>query len=205
MENKKPADWRGDLEDKFGYEQKSWHKRIVAMKDFLDFTEDKSVMDLGAGAMHLRKILPEGVKYIPVDYKKNAADEIVCDFNKKEFPDVKVDAIVAAGILGYIEDQRWFLDCVAESCNKLAISYKGNVMSVEEVEDYLKSKGFSITQKNLRLRDWALLACFERMTPKKLSKQWHCTGCGACANVCPRDAIEMQYTGGGGGTSPTRH
>lgn len=75
-----------DVDEKKGYEQKDWHKRIVAMKDFLDFEEDKSVMDLGAGSMHLRKILPEGVKYIPVDYKKNADDEIFATSTKKNFP-----------------------------------------------------------------------------------------------------------------------
>ena len=193
MEEKKPLKWRGGDEKK-GYEQKNWHKRIVAMKDFLDFDEDKSVMDLGAGSMHLRKILPEGVKYYPVDYKKNSDDEIVCDFNKKEFPDLKVDAVIAAGILEYIEDQRWFLDKITESCNKLIISYSGNVMSVDEVTEYMKTKGFSITKKHHRLMAlWDMFACFERMTQKKLAKQYHCTGCGACANVCPKDAIEMRY------------
>lgn len=63
-------------------------------------------------------------------------------------------------------------------------------MPVDEVVDYMKTKGFSITQKNRRLMNiWSLFACFERMTPTKLCKQYHCTGCGACANVCPRNAV----------------
>lgn len=85
MEEKNILKWQ-DVDEKKGYEHKDWHKRIVAIKDFLNFEEDKTVMDLGAGSMHLRKILPEGVKYIPVDYKKMPTMKLFATSTKKNFP-----------------------------------------------------------------------------------------------------------------------
>ena len=54
--NNAPAKWRGDLEDVLGYEQFGWRKRMAAILPFIS-SEDKSVMDLGAGNMNLRNLL----------------------------------------------------------------------------------------------------------------------------------------------------
>lgn len=198
MQDKKSAKWRGDLENTLGYEQFTWKKRIVAMADFIT-ESDESVMDLGAGNMHLRGLLPVRLDYTPVDYKKNAPDTVVCDFNQHEFPDKQVDVIVAAGILGYIQDPLWFLDCICASCRKFVVSYKGNeeyetsLLSTKDIIEYMRGKGFTMTGRNLSLKDeWTLIACFEKITPELLCKQIECTGCGACSNICPKNAIEMK-------------
>lgn len=193
------AKWRGELEDILGYEQYDWRKRIVAMASFVN-DEDKSVMDLGAGKMHLKRLLNDGVKYYPVDYKKNAADTVVCDFNKYEFPDIFVDVIVAAGILEYIEDPFWFMDKMTARCSKIIISYKGkekfshSELYTNEIIKYLNSKNFIMTGRDETLADkWTLIAAFEKVTPQTLSSNILCTGCGACNNICPVDAIKMDY------------
>lgn len=197
-----PPAWENDLEDKLGYERPEWRKRIVALSAFLS-NEDKSVMDLGAGHMHLRRLLPDDVLYYPVDYKKNEENTIVCDFNKGEFPEIKVDVICAAGILGYIEDPAWFLRQITNSCKKLLITYKGrekyaySMLYTQEVIDFLNAEGFAITGKDTSLDEWTLLACFEKITPEKLKGQLACTGCGCCANICPVDAIELKYDDAG--------
>jgi|GEM_PF-4927130 len=189
--------WRGNLEDKWGYEHRGWHMRLVEMADYLS-AEDKIVMDLGAGNMHLRKILPEGTKYIPVDYRATSSETIVCDLNQYQFPDVKVDAIVAAGIFDYIVDKHWFLDSVTNCADKVIISYEGDNIPASDVIDYLKSRNFVMTARGERqYKNVRLLACFERLTSKKLCKQIACTGCGACANACPNDAIEMKFDDAG--------
>lgn len=198
MDEKIPAKWRGGLEDILGYELFHWKKRLVAMAQFVS-EEDQSVMDLGAGSMHLRGLLNSNVTYFPVDYKKNAEDTVVCDFNKYEFPEINVDVIVAAGILVYMKDPLWFLDKIASSCKKCIISHKGqelfpnNMLYSQEIIDHMKQRGFSLTGRDITLNEkWTLIACFEKMLPEKLGKQLECTGCGACANVCPKNAIEMQ-------------
>ena len=197
-----PSVWMNDLEDKLGYERPEWRKRIVALSSFLS-NEDKSILDLGAGHMHLRRLLSDDVLYYPVDYKKNAEDTIVCDFNKGEFPDRKVDVICAAGILGYIEKPEWFLSQIVNSCRKLLITYKGrekyegSMLYTREIIEFLNAEGFAITGKDTSLDEWTLLACFEKVTPGKLKDQFACTGCGCCANICPVDAIEMKYDNAG--------
>lgn len=195
-EKNHPAIWRGDLEDKLGYDRPEWRKRMVALSAFIS-DEDKSVMDLGAGNLQLRRILNRNVKYYPVDCRKTSNDTIVCDFNKLEFPDQKVDVIFAAGILGYISDPEWFLTEISTHCRKLIISYKGREnyanqpLYTRDVISILNNLGFGITERDYSLAEWTLLACFEKITPPILSKQKYCAGCGACANACPADAIAM--------------
>ncbi len=200
--NNPPSVWRGDLEEKLGYERLEWRKRIAALCSFIS-DEDKSVMDLGAGSMNLRNMLPIDVIYYPVDYKKNADDTIVCDFNKHEFPNVYADVIVAAGILDYMADPEWFLSEISSHCDKLLISYRGRekyeyaALYTRDIISYLNELGFGITGENNELDEWTLLACFERITPQKLCKQLKCTGCGCCANSCSVGAIEMDYDADG--------
>ncbi|MBP8968215.1 MAG: polysaccharide pyruvyl transferase family protein [Lachnospiraceae bacterium] len=194
----KAAKWRGDLENKLGYERVEWRKRTVSMAGFLS-PNDHVVMDLGAGSMRLKGLLMPGVKYIPVDYKKTSEQTIVCDFNKSEFPQIYADAIVAAGILGYIDDPYWFLDQICANTSKCIISYKGkekyteSLLTTNEVISYMKKKGFVLTGNDDTLSEWTIIGCFEKITPKSLCKIKDCTGCGACVNACPKDALSFDY------------
>lgn len=191
-----PVIWRGELENKLGYEQFKWKKRIVAMARFIDSC-DKTVMDLGAGNMHLRGLLDENHIYVPVDYKKTAEDTVVCDFNKGEFPEIKADVIIAAGILDYINEPKWFLDKICETADKCVISYKGrekypeSLMDSEEIIEHMKKNGFVLTGKEEELEEWTLIGCFEKIIPSKMGKQLYCTGCGACVNACTNGALYM--------------
>ncbi|MGN0385617.1 MAG: polysaccharide pyruvyl transferase family protein [Lachnospiraceae bacterium] len=193
---KEPAKWRGGLEDALGYERIEWKKRLVAMAKYIN-ADDMVIMDLGAGNMHLRGLLKPEQKYVPVDYKKNAEDTIVCDFNKGEFPDVKADAIVAAGILEYMKNPIWFLDKMCEASDKCIVSYKGNekypdsILSTDEIIEHMKENGFVLTGKEESLAEWTLIGCFEKLIPDKMGKQLYCTGCGACANACPSNALKI--------------
>ncbi len=196
--NTSPAIWRGDLEDKLGYERPEWRKRIVALSSFID-GEDESVMDLGAGSMYLQRLLGPETKYYPVDYKKNCDNTIVCDFNKGEFPDIDVDVICAAGILDYITKPEWFLSEICKHCRKVLISYKGREkydnapLFSKDIIAFFNDLGFGLTGRIDELEEWTLLACFERITPYNMSKQLLCTGCGCCNNICPKSALCIDY------------
>lgn len=199
LKDKSGAKWRGGYEKLLGYDQKIWRKRIVALSRFIS-NEDKTVMDLGAGHMHLRKLLPRGTIYLPVDYKKNAEDTIVCDFNKYEFPDRKTDVMVAAGILEYMDNPRWFLEQMTVNCNKIILSYKGrekfpnSILLTKEIIDFLNEKDFIMAgMDNSLSKYWTLIACFEKATPQKIGAHLKCTGCGACVNCCPADALRLDY------------
>lgn len=199
---RKPANWRGDLEEKLGYNQPSWRKRMAVVASFID-SKDKSVMDLGSGNMQLGNTLPDGCEYIPVDYRKTSDKTIVCDFNEYEFPDIKADVVCAIGILGYIKDPEWFLEKIMSCCKKCIITYKGrekydsSMLYSEEIIEFLKKGGWHMTRRDTSLDEWTLIASFEKNAPDSISSICNCTGCGACANICPVHAIEMRYDDNG--------
>jgi pyruvyltransferase len=73
------------------------------IKRMAELIEPGIVMDIGAGKMELKEFLPEGCKYIPVDFVKRCEDTILCDLNgKKDFP--VCDTAVFSGVLEYIKD-----------------------------------------------------------------------------------------------------
>lgn len=197
-EHRNAADWKKN-KAVLGLEQLMWRKRIVAMFRFIK-EGDKSVMDLGAGNMHLKKILSSDVRYYPVDVEKKCKDTILCDFNKREFPNLKVDVVVCAGVLEYMKEPQWFLDNLLKCSRKIILSYKGrekfadSMLYTQEIIDYMRENGFCITEQNSEyLEYWTLIACFEKMVPENLKDNIACTGCGSCSNICSKDAIEMRY------------
>ena len=57
----------------------------------------ESLLDVGCRQdKSVKALCPANVKYIPVDFKKYDAEIISCDFDKDEFPDVKVDVCFCA-------------------------------------------------------------------------------------------------------------
>ncbi len=197
-EKRVPPKWRGDLEDVLGYDQGAWRKRIVAVAAMLD-ESDASVLDLGAGNMYLGRLLSPNVKYIPVDYKKTSKDTIVCDFNNYEFPSITVDVICAIGILNYIADPEWFLKKIFGSCRKCIVTYKGRekydyaMLYTDEIIDFAKKNDWIITKREESLDEWTLIATFEKKSVNIISDINNCTGCGCCVNVCPMDALRIEY------------
>lgn len=197
-EKRQAVNWK-QKEQVLGLEQVKWHCRMAAMYEFLN-NNDRSIIDLGAGNMYLKRLLPDEIEYYPVDYQKRFSETIVCDFNKYEFPDIYADVIVCAGILEYIDNPEWFLEQVTIHCRKVLLSYQGrekfdySMLRSYEIIDYMQDRGFCITQENKQFdQDWTLLVCFEKVVPKVLAKNINCTGCGACANICMCHAISMEY------------
>lgn len=78
----------------------------------------ESMLDLGAGMMRAKDYIPNGVAYIPVDYKKRAPETVICDFNKYEFPSHTADLVYAIGVIGYVKDWKWFLGKMADAVNE---------------------------------------------------------------------------------------
>lgn len=193
-----PAKWRGDLENILGYEQESWRKRIVIVSSFIA-NEDKSVVDLGAGNMQLGRLVSDDVDYYPVDYRKTSEKTIVCDFNNHEFPDIKSDVICAVGILEYIKDPEWFLNRIIDSCRKCIITYKGrekysnSLLYTQDIIRFFQDAGWCITMRDTSLEEWTLIAAFEKNSSDIIERIPNCSGCGCCQNICPQDAIIMEY------------
>lgn len=185
-----PADWSVN-EQTLGLEQLMWRRRIVLLASWIDAC-DKSVMDLGAGHMHLARLLRPGVRYIPVDYKKRFEETVVCDFNQHEFPDAHVDVICCAGIIGYMKEPFWFLEQCMAHARKVLISNCGReILAPERICAFFAAHGWALTHTSNAYPMWSLLGCFERVTPAHFGHLTECAGCGACAAACPSGALTL--------------
>ena len=73
-------------------------------------------MDLGCRkSPHPHK---KNVKYYPVDYEKHDEEIIVCDFNKGEFPDLKVDTCLCAFTAEFVAALPDFLKKICNAAQK---------------------------------------------------------------------------------------
>lgn len=102
------------------YFNRSWSRRIKEMAKHIPVSA--SVMDLGCGQMELKKHLTLN-EYFPVDYIARQSEIIICDFNKKQFPDLEVDICFVSGVLEYVKYPAWFIGKITKHCSTCIISY----------------------------------------------------------------------------------
>ena len=65
--------------------KQSFFARLEYLFSCLDLSKINSIMDLGCGNQWASKLIPENIKYIPVDVYKHRPTTITADFNKGEF------------------------------------------------------------------------------------------------------------------------
>jgi len=189
-----PQKWdENDLIARYGlyFERATYLVKYISSKD-------RIIVDFGAGSMHLKKFLKKGVEYHPVDLIERCDDTIVCDFNKGEFPDMEMDVAVLSGILEYIVDIDQFLDKVSQKTKKIILACECRELksdfkySSTELANMLHKKGFIMTDWNYEVpQKYPTIGCFERRSPSNLMRNALCTGCGACRNKCPENAISI--------------
>jgi hypothetical protein len=110
-----PNEWK-DIE----HFDESWKGRIREMARYVP--SNSVVMDLGCGREWLRDYL-DNCQYIPVDYRARSPHTVVCDLNKREFPDRQVDVCFVSGCLEYVEDPQWLVREIAAHSKRCVISY----------------------------------------------------------------------------------
>jgi len=104
--SKDDFEWQSVTDDVYEYDTNmSLIKELATCIDI----KDKSIVDLGAGAMHLQKFIPSDSLYYPVDFKRRCDQTVVCDFNKKEFSNINADVYVLCAMLYYINEPIWLL------------------------------------------------------------------------------------------------
>lgn len=97
-----------------------------------------SVLDLGAGARELERLLPEGTRYTPVDLIRFGPGVVELDLNQRGFPSGRFDAVVVLQLLEHLHDPRWTLARARETCGRLVGSYA------------LHASGTAIRERRLR-------------------------------------------------------
>jgi hypothetical protein len=88
-----------------------WNDRSFELFSFLRDKPINYIYDLGCGTQFLRKLVEPHFKYMPVDYKKRSNDTEICDFNKAEFPNIKIfdQGVIISGTLEYIINIKDFI------------------------------------------------------------------------------------------------
>lgn len=192
-----------------------FENRVAVMAGMIG-SEIKSILDLGAGNMSLKKYISKNINYYPVDYCRRDDDTILCNFNRKEFPEQKADAVFISGLLEYISDYSWFVkeicNCGAKEiilsynvrnrhegngqrvfCSDEAVCNYANALSFQEILSLFSSQGYALMKKKYWNRNlYEPLMKFEKADLDKIEKLCMCSGCSACQNVCPSGAITMK-------------
>jgi hypothetical protein len=155
----------------FEYFEESWENRVIALASMIRC--QGAVVDFGCGQQLLRKHLPAGMHYIPVDYTSRSPDTIVCDFNKSSYPELTADVAFISGFLEYIIDVDAFVAyltrlplrevlvsyCALESVTSLEerrlLGWKNNMHLKDVLVRFLKHfslDGIDIIDRNTLLR-----------------------------------------------------
>ena len=85
----------------------------------IDTDKFDTILDICAGNGRIKTFLPEGIRYIPVDYIPYSGETVVCDLTKYEFPELHFDpsstCVLLIGSICYSPDCRWLLRKIAAS------------------------------------------------------------------------------------------
>jgi len=81
-----------------------WERMKARVKQLSEWIDEnvRSVVDYGAGEMYLKNLLPQEVKYFPIDYIRRSDETIICDLNSGIFPDISADVTILGGLLEFI-------------------------------------------------------------------------------------------------------
>jgi|ERR1035437_3964253 hypothetical protein len=124
---------------------KGWADRARIIASLLK--DERSVVDLGCGPMHLERFLSREVKYIPVDVMRRDDRTIIVDLNKDELPTLDADCLVAGGVLEYIHDVPKLLSSISKCFKTSVVTYNINekTPSIETREGHGWVNSFTTT------------------------------------------------------------
>lgn len=119
----KHVEWKDAVENKAGPDRieksdEALSRLRMAVRP-VDFSKICTVLDIGAANGRLKTLLPEDIRYIPVDYTPYSKETVVCDLTKHEFPEMELDpastCVFLIAVIQYASDWRWLLRKSAET------------------------------------------------------------------------------------------
>ena len=162
-----------------------WDERAARAARHIPAGSD--VLDLGAGAMQLRRFLDTSCRYTAADVVPRGPGCLVVDLNRGEFPAGAYDWVVLLGVLEYLHDCRPVLARVARAADGLIASYcldtAGNVIgrrAMGWVNDYTEASFDAL----LAASGWRQLAVETlKRGPSNLQRLFVCTRADGTANT----------------------
>ncbi len=120
------------------------HHQIQMIKEWGWMPEQvKSLADYGAGHKFIKEILPATTVYYPIDFIDRGDNTIVCDFNKREFPNISTELSVCLGVLMYIEPAEDLINHICKHTKQRVIfSYQ----TLDNMQDLEMRRLFAICQ-----------------------------------------------------------
>ena len=180
-------------------EEPMWYKQIIAILGLID--NNRKIVDFSIKDRQLNRILPNVIHYYSIVHRNT---DIIADMNEYQFPDYDAEIAVCTDIIESLNNPAWFLGQLSLHYRKIVVSYKGKEKFKQsrfysvDIIDELGKLGFIMTKRSNAYADnWTLIACFEKVEPSVLKENINCTGCGACYNICPSNAIKMCYDSNG--------
>ncbi len=200
-------DWKQrEIDENIDYE--IFRPRIEWMCKYLT-DEDKSVADFGCGSMIVKDYLHSDVKYYPIDYVDRGQGTILCNFNKKEFPQFDhIDCAFMSGFLQYIENPECLTERISKIFSKVIITYPvleyfsdredrknsawKNHLSKDELISLFTKYNFMVSALEYNDDFKQLLICFKNGKKHSVQNNFLCSGCSACVDKCPVNAISLK-------------
>ncbi len=129
----------------------SWEWRNLEIVKFIN--ENESILDVGAGNMNLKNMLPTTCSYQPMDCVKGDESTILVDFNNNIIPNLieKYDVVICSGIMEYLKTPEIFLSIVKQWGTKIILTYVVSESRNYSSKDYDKNgwvSDLSIEQLN---------------------------------------------------------
>lgn len=81
----------------------------------------KSVADYGCGKQYIKRFLTDTCDYYPIDYIDRGGGTFVCDFNKREFPNIYAELSACVSVLMYIKPAEELLHHICEHTKQWVI------------------------------------------------------------------------------------
>lgn len=158
---------------KVSQEVPSWDERNDLIAKMIP--PGSAVVDLGCGAMTLKKKLPPDCIYQPCDVVQSAPEVLICDFNADLYPALTrmYDYVICSGVLEYMRDPGAFLSRISQYGTTIILSY--NPLQKGETKMSRLGKGW-----------------LNHMTQPELESLFASTGL-ASKIVLTRDVAEVTY------------
>lgn len=98
-----------------------WEERVALM--VAPVRAGSTVIDVGAGRMAARGLLPPGCTYVPMDMVARDQSTVVCDLNRGPLPELTADWVLMSGVLEYVSDVPRLLAWARRAAPNVSLSF----------------------------------------------------------------------------------